>query len=556
MNRRRNINIFSLIYANTFPLAVLRTPLEDQASSMQSSWGVSSDDDNVADDVEYEAPDFRPVDWAIVRGRDGRFARGGPSFSAASERWMKRPLEAIIGLRDMTDALYDVLPATPLGRLPYIMPQHIDCALILAFVERWQPETNTVHMPWGEMTIMLYDVQRILGIAIEGSLPAEPTVTTRLTVDWKKENGDGGLGSLRVTRRRRKRKREIGKGNVGLGEGDGKGNGNWVSDLGVWVGITNLFGEPMSELRRRGAFTSGCVNVAELMQLCHRSQSIDTQSTAYYMAIVGSTLLADKTRIDMQLHAIFGVNADQDEIAWGAVALVYMYRQLGMTSRAGCKTIAGYLTLLQTWIYEYFPAFRPHPRRADEPNKTRAEMWSTKKPCREVDRLRECRSILNSMTETQVEWTPYMTDSRALLNEHPRTTFIWGITCFDIVEVYLPEWAIRQAWSRFPFSARIGEHALRRAFFPLEVEPSYVDWLSVCSHPFVVPGEGPTAGPRRTESRSEYFLNEWPSRFAPLARLPPVAEMNPRQRHSLDVYLNDCKDLFAERKTFKGQDPS
>ena len=53
----------------------MRTPLEDQASSMQSSWGVSSDDDNVADDVEYEAPDFRRVDWTIIRGRDGRFAQ-------------------------------------------------------------------------------------------------------------------------------------------------------------------------------------------------------------------------------------------------------------------------------------------------------------------------------------------------------------------------------------------------------------------------------------------------------------------------------------------------
>ena len=49
----------------------VRTPVEDQASSIQSSWGVSSDDDNDADDVEYEAPDFRPVNWTIVRGRDG-----------------------------------------------------------------------------------------------------------------------------------------------------------------------------------------------------------------------------------------------------------------------------------------------------------------------------------------------------------------------------------------------------------------------------------------------------------------------------------------------------
>ena len=44
----------------------------------------------------------------------------------------------------------------------------------------------------------------------------------------------------------------------------------------------------------------------------------------------------------------------------------------------------------------------------------------------------------------QVEWTPYITSPRALLNEHPRTAYIWGITCFDIVEVYLPERTVRQ----------------------------------------------------------------------------------------------------------------
>ena len=104
----------------------------------------------------------------------------------------------------------------------------------------------------------------------------------------------------------------------------------------------------------------------------------------------------------MRSHPIVVVTADQHDIAWGALTLAHMYRQLGMATRTGCKTIAGCLTLLQTWIYEYFPAFRPHPRQADMPNKTRAEMWSPPKPIRELSRLIDCRSILDAMTEAQV----------------------------------------------------------------------------------------------------------------------------------------------------------
>ena len=42
------------------------------------------------------------------------------------------------------------------------------------------------------------------------------------------------------------------------------------------------------------------------------------------------------------------------------------------------------------------------------------------------------------------------------------------------------------------------------------------------------------------------FLNEWLSRVAPLVRLPRVAEMTPRERYVLDVYVSDIRDLFAE----------
>ncbi|XP_057543407.1 protein MAIN-LIKE 1-like [Amaranthus tricolor] len=195
---------------------------------------------------------------------------------------------------------------------------------------------------------MLHDVQRILGIGIDGSLPGEPS-----DHEWQ-------------------------------------------------LGLTGLFAEPLSELHAKGHFTSGSINVGALLQLCHRSQSRDTQSTAYLMALVGCTLFVDKIRVGMRPHPILVVAADQAGIAWGTLTLTHLYRQLGMATRTGCKTIAGCLTLLQTWIYEYFPAFRPHPRAADMPNKTRAEMWSPHKPIRELSRLRDCRSILDALTETQV----------------------------------------------------------------------------------------------------------------------------------------------------------
>jgi hypothetical protein len=58
----------------------------------------------------------------------------------------------------------------------------IDCSYrysnklaVSAFIERWQPETNTFHLPFGEMSITLDDVYCILGIPITGrAVSAEP----------------------------------------------------------------------------------------------------------------------------------------------------------------------------------------------------------------------------------------------------------------------------------------------------------------------------------------------------------------------------------------------
>ncbi|XP_026451311.1 protein MAIN-LIKE 1-like [Papaver somniferum] len=56
------------------------------------------------------------------------------------------------------------------GFYPLIKYGHhkIDRALINVFRERWYPETNTYHLPFGEMTPTIEDVERITGLPSKG----------------------------------------------------------------------------------------------------------------------------------------------------------------------------------------------------------------------------------------------------------------------------------------------------------------------------------------------------------------------------------------------------
>lgn len=195
--------------------------------------------------------------------------------------------------------------------------------LVNAFVERWMPETNTFHMTFGEMTITLDDVSTILGIPVVGKTIELPSSQfEKETFVTSKKLLAGALG---------------------------------ITEEYAWDELKTVRGSSVRLEWLRPFFDN--------VKNTDGAERIGYAVRAYLLFLLGCTLFTDKsgTRVPVSyLHLLMDVD-QVHTYAWGAGALAYLYRQLGVATRASTKQMAGYLTLLEAWIHEHFLIQRPPP---------------------------------------------------------------------------------------------------------------------------------------------------------------------------------------------------
>lgn len=366
------------------------------------------------------------------------------------------------------------IDATGLAHLPFCMFKHIDMPLISAFVERWQPDTNSFHLPFGEMTIMLHDVWQILRIPIDGRLVSAQGNSEQMQFDFIELFG---------------------------------------------VTLPKLLAPPNPH------WGGGGVLVDSIVDFCDDPQRPpNIHLVGWMLLMLGTSLFVDKSGNKIRASNILEVKDGVTHISdysWGSAALAYLYRQLGIASRSSCASICGCLTLLQAWIYEYFPCFRPHRERMIcTPTDPRARMWSIKLEGKDDVRLHSFRNRLDQMSAAEVTWLPYGPDPAV---DVPRTLFLGWLQYRDISEPYMPDRVLRQlgyvqlipspiarpqrayrpanstmyevefpgtacesAWQMFPRGNKLILSEFHRSADPSACTPDYLNWFYRYSHPRVV----------------------------------------------------------------------
>ncbi|KAM3306110.1 serine/threonine-protein phosphatase 7 long form [Capsicum chacoense] len=197
--------------------------------------------------------------------------------------------------------LYDVVRV---GRMQY------DRHLLTAMVERWRPESHRFHLPFGEATITLQDVQVLFGLRVDGH-PINLADVFGRDRSWR-DMLEALTGYVRP-----------------------------ISGRG-FVSLTNLtdFIKDELEMEPIGDVTP-VTRVEKIARL-------------YMLVILGGILFLNSSGINIRLHflAFLDLIGSVGSYSWGNAVLAYLYRSLFRASYKGEHILYGYLPLIQVWCWE------------------------------------------------------------------------------------------------------------------------------------------------------------------------------------------------------------
>jgi len=219
--------------------------------------------------------------------------------------------------------------------------------------------------------------------------------------------------------------------------------------------------------------------------------------------------------------------------AWGAGTLAYLYRQLGQASRSKAKGIAGFLPLLEAWIYTYFPSLRPGAGAPLQPGEPGIRAWQGVKVPASFELLSSFRERIDAFTAHSVRWVY----PSAMHVAHPSTLFSGCIRFMEIVEPYQPDRCLRQFGytQTIPQPMPFGDYYRPASAAVYKVEVGlYADhnWMSMSNHLLHLPSIS-SGAPTWTETTAEYW--EWYCRISHRFLVPPAQRQQNLVEDDLDA---------------------
>ena len=201
--------------------------------------------------------------------------------------------------------LYDVICVV---RMQY------DRALVTTMVERWRPKTHCFHLPFGEVTITLQDVQVLFGLRIDGDAVYIQDATRRIR-PWR---------TLLETL------------------------------TGCTIAPTDMDGASRVRIHSITGYLRDQLQVDPIRDATP-VERVESIARLYMLVILGDILFPNSSGnlISLQYLAFVDPIHDVGKYSWGSAVLVYLYRALCRASIGNVVDICEFIPLLQVTLLKF-----------------------------------------------------------------------------------------------------------------------------------------------------------------------------------------------------------